>query len=119
MGEFEEFVKIMRLVGNRCSKAKLVKEQNAAKATKFTRAELKEFRQVFKVFDCDGSGSMEFTELQHMIATIVPAAQNPRAQVELLDILIAFDEDNSGELDFPEFLHVMRKLLDDNWQGIN
>jgi len=117
--DFQEFLTFMRLVTERCSREKLAKEQKAAKETNFSVRELKQFRKVYKGFDTDTSGDMNFKELQHMIATIVASADGSKAERSLHEIFEMFDGNKDQKLDFPEFLHVMRHILDTNWNGIN
>ncbi|CAE8613086.1 unnamed protein product [Polarella glacialis] len=116
--DFREFVHMMRLVSERYSREMLQKEKEAVQDTGFTIHELKEFRQVFRVYDLNGSGDLSFEELQQMIATIVKKAVGADGAASLLEIMRSVDEDGNCVLDFPEFLHVMHRLLDENWGRI-
>lgn len=117
--DFMEFLKLMRLVRNRWSREKLAKERAAVADTKFSVRELREFRKVFKAWDANESLDLNFEELQKMIASITRVAQGARGEKELHDIFRLFDSNNDDALDFPEFLRVMRKLVAENWRGIN
>merc|ERR1711879_591443 len=111
---------LMRVVQDDFSKQKQEKEKKAVEETKFSRSELKEFREVFHSFDTDGSGDMDFAELQQMVAVIVGgAAMGYKGEQELREVLRQADEDGEGILDFPEFLHIIRILVDQNFLGIN
>lgn len=65
----------------------------------------KTLRQTFDAFDRDGSGAVDFDELEAMVVsmgmTLTP--------VELYEMLKSADEDDSGEIDFDEF----KKLIED------
>eukprot|EP00913_Durusdinium_trenchii_P025800 g24214.t1 len=85
--EFQEFLLLMRLVSNRCSREKLAKERAAVADTRFSVRELREFRKVFRSFARDPRGDMHFDELQEMMGTITRAATGARGSQELLDIV--------------------------------
>ncbi|CAJ1423718.1 unnamed protein product [Effrenium voratum] len=116
--DFQEFILLMRLVSNRCSREKLVKERAAVMDTRFSVRELKEFRSVFKAFGAQG-GELAYPELQKMLATIMRAAEGDRGSRELQQIVQQYDSNQDGSVDFPEFLRVMRHLLTSNWENIN
>lgn len=115
--DFQEFLLLMRLVSNRCSRERLAKERAAVKATSFSVRELREFRKVFKSYATSSSGDMSFEELQSMLGSITRAAQGARGSQELLEVVRRYSRDDA--VDFPEFLHVMRDLVADNWGNIN
>lgn len=116
--EFQEFLLLMRLVSNRCSREKLAKERAAVADTRFSVRELREFRKVFRSFARDPRGDMHFDELQEMMGTITRAATGARGSQELLDIVRRYAGSDDA-LDFPQFLHVMRDLVEKNWGNIN
>merc|ERR1712151_612291 len=97
---------------------KMEKERKAVLAAHFSKAELKEFRQVFRMYDVDKNGTFDFDELQQMIAVLVPHATGHKATKQLMSMMMEMDEDNSHSLDFPEFLILMKKILSENWQNI-
>lgn len=116
--DFQEFLLLMRLVSNRCSRERLAKERAAVVATHFSVRELREFRKVFKSYATNSSGDMSFEELQSMLGSITRAAQGARGSQELLEVLRRYSRGDDG-VDFPEFLHVMRDLVAQNWGNIN
>lgn len=116
--DFQEFLLLMRLVSNRCSRERLAKERAAVVATHFSVRDLREFRKVFKSYATNSSGDMSFEELQSMLGSITRAAQGARGSQELLEILRRYSQGDNA-VDFPEFLHVMRDLVAHNWGNIN
>uniref|UniRef100_A0A915LP69 EF-hand domain-containing protein n=1 Tax=Meloidogyne javanica TaxID=6303 RepID=A0A915LP69_MELJA len=54
----------------------------------YTKGELKEYQQLFKMFDTDGSGAIGSEELK--------------------GAMLRVDEDGNGEIDFPEFCQCMK-----------
>ncbi|CAD5211099.1 unnamed protein product [Bursaphelenchus xylophilus] len=68
-------------------------------------AEMDEFRQLFDMFDADGSGAIGNEELKEAIMSL---GQNISDQ-EIEDLIKEVDEDGNGEIDFDEFCRCMRK----------
>ncbi|CAJ0582966.1 unnamed protein product, partial [Mesorhabditis spiculigera] len=60
---------------------------------KYTKKELKEYRQIFAMFDTDGSGAIGNEELKQA----------------MISIGISVDADGNGEIDFNEFCACMKK----------
>ncbi|CAI5455606.1 unnamed protein product [Caenorhabditis angaria] len=72
---------------------------------KYTRKELKEYRQLFNMFDTDGSGAIGNEELkQAMISIGLHANKN-----EIDNVIKEVDADGNGEIDFEEFCACMKK----------
>jgi len=118
--EFFEFLALMRVVRDNEQAEKQEMERKAVEDTKFARDELRQFREVFRTFDTDDSGDMDFDELQQMVALLVGGqAMGDKGAKELRVILEAADEDGSGVMDFPEFLRILRMLVDQNWRGFS
>jgi len=61
------------------------------------------YREVFKMFDMDGSGTIEEEELGIGLRLI---GKRPE-EAELQELIRRVDKDNSGEIDFSEFLEFM------------
>ena len=59
--------------------------------------ELEDLKKIFKALDTDGSGSIDFAELQ----TGLGERENAH---ELLEILKAADTDGNGQINYTEFL---------------
>ncbi|CAL1152733.1 unnamed protein product, partial [Cladocopium goreaui] len=144
--DFQEFLLLMRLVSNRCSRERLAtwakkfmaaliplmrmlpgwrlakrwpfSKPGSVVATHFSVRDLREFRKVFKSYATNSSGDMSFEELQSMLGSITRAAQGARGSQELLEILRRYSQGDNA-VDFPEFLHVMRDLVAHNWGNIN
>uniref|UniRef100_A0A1I8BDR9 EF-hand domain-containing protein n=1 Tax=Meloidogyne hapla TaxID=6305 RepID=A0A1I8BDR9_MELHA len=70
----------------------------------YTKGELKEYQQLFKMFDTDGSGAIGSGELKEAMLRIGLDADD--AEIERL--IKEVDEDGNGEIDFPEFCQCMK-----------
>ena len=67
---------------------------------------------VFNMFDVDGSGEIDVSELKQVMQNL---GMNPTdAEVQMM--MQEADEDQSGEIDFVEFAHLMGKKLAENEQ---
>uniref|UniRef100_A0A6U5AYY7 EF-hand domain-containing protein n=2 Tax=Hemiselmis TaxID=77924 RepID=A0A6U5AYY7_HEMAN len=70
-----------------------------------TRDQIDHFREAFNVFDSDGSGSIDASELGSCLRAL---GQNMSDQ-ELEDLIISVDEDRSGSIEFEEFLAMITR----------
>ena len=70
--------------------------------------ELAEFREIFKLVDRDGSGTITKEELAELMETLgIDATQ------EEVDMMISeIDTDDNGSIDFDEFVSVMSRRVD-------
>ncbi|XP_060605591.1 neo-calmodulin-like [Ruditapes philippinarum] len=66
-----------------------------------------EFREIFKVFDQDGGGTITTKELADVMRGL---GQNPTEQ-ELNHMVKMVDSDNDGEVDFDEFVKLIARKL--------
>lgn len=64
----------------------------------------KEFRDAFKVFDIDGSGSISLSELRKLMEKL---GQN-LSEAEIRDMMVEVDTDGDGEISFDEFKTMMQ-----------
>jgi calmodulin len=64
---------------------------------------LEEFREVFNLFDKDGSGTISASELGTVMRTL---GQNP-SETEVENMIREVDKDGNGEIDFEEFCKLM------------
>lgn len=119
--DFQGFLRMMRSVQDDADEDTLKYEAGAIKATKFEQSEVKEFRNVFQMFDGDSDGELTYTELVKLLGGIVPLGH--KASKELVVLLrredVDLDKDGSRDIDFPEFLSLMRCVLEEDWAGIN
>ena len=76
---------------------------------KLTDMQIEEFREAFRVFDVDGSGSIEADELRKLMASV---GQIPSDE-ELSEMIRIADADGSGEVDFYEFVALMAHKMAD------
>ncbi|KAF7638436.1 hypothetical protein Mgra_00002114 [Meloidogyne graminicola] len=70
----------------------------------YTKGELKEYQQLFKMFDTDGSGAIGREELKGAMLRIGLEADDE----EIERLIKEVDEDGNGEIDFPEFCQCMK-----------
>ena len=68
--------------------------------------ELEEYRDAFKLFDKDGSGSISPNEFLKVLKNL---GQNISKQ-EANDLIMELDSDGSGEIGFDEFISYMKKI---------
>merc|ERR1712166_1082603 len=59
-----------------------------------------EFRESFELFDADGSGVIDRTELRGLMK----AFGQDLTEDEIVEMMLAVDADGSGEIDFDEFV---------------
>ena len=70
--------------------------------------ELAEFREIFKLVDRDGSGTITKEELGELMDTL-----GIDASAEEVDMMISeIDTDSNGSIDFDEFVAVMSRRVD-------
>ena len=75
-----------------------------------TDQQVEDFKLAFSLFDKDGDGSCDTTELE----TVMRALGQNLTDTELQDMIREVDEDESGSIDFEEFLQLMAKKLHDS-----
>ncbi|KAL2814472.1 hypothetical protein BJX63DRAFT_199611 [Aspergillus granulosus] len=75
-----------------------------------TADQIAQFREVFAVFDKDGTGDITATELGEVMRSL---GQNP-TDTELQDIIDELDVDRTGTIDFDEFLILMSRKVKDS-----
>lgn len=103
---FQEFLKLARRVQDSEDLNALEREQGLLQASGFSRLEVQEFREVFNMYDSDGSKTLSSKELARMLRGMT-SAQAAETQV----YLAALNEDGQRELEFGDFLVMMAKML--------
>ena len=78
-------------------------------ADQLTQDQLDHFREVFSLFDADGGGSIDASELGECLRVL---GQNP-SPPELERMIAAVDVDGSGSIEFDEFCMMVTKKLQD------
>ncbi|KAK6127796.1 hypothetical protein DH2020_038505 [Rehmannia glutinosa] len=78
-------------------------------AERLTDEQIAEFKEVFKLFDKDGDGSITSKELGTVLRSL---GQNP-TEAELQDMIKEADADLNGKIDFNEFLNLMAAQMKD------
>lgn len=68
-----------------------------------TKKQIEAFREVFTLFDINGGGSIDASELNQALNSVDISL----TESELKDVLSVIDEDGNGEIDFDEFLNLM------------
>jgi Ca2+-binding EF-hand superfamily protein len=71
----------------------------------YTRRELEEYKQLFSMFDSDGSGAISNEELKAAIVSIGLQVSDE----EIDELIKEVDEDQNGVIDFSEFCHCIRR----------
>ncbi|KAI6174410.1 hypothetical protein M3Y98_01187000 [Aphelenchoides besseyi] len=71
----------------------------------YTKSEIEDYRQLFSMFDTDGSGAIGNEELKQAIISIGMQASDK----EIDDLIKEVDEDGNGEIDFSEFCHCLKR----------
>uniref|UniRef100_A0A0M3I3M0 Calmodulin n=1 Tax=Ascaris lumbricoides TaxID=6252 RepID=A0A0M3I3M0_ASCLU len=71
----------------------------------YTKAEVEEYKQLFSMFDTDGSGAIGNNELKQAMMSIGLNANDQ----EIDNLMREVDEDGNGEIDFAEFCACMKK----------
>ncbi|KAL5334497.1 hypothetical protein BJX70DRAFT_378229 [Aspergillus crustosus] len=79
-------------------------------ADALTPDQIAQFKEVFAVFDKDGTGDITATELGEVMRSL---GQNP-TETELQDIIDELDVDRTGTIDFDEFLVMMSRKVKDS-----
>ncbi|CEN61909.1 hypothetical protein BJX68DRAFT_227576 [Aspergillus pseudodeflectus] len=79
-------------------------------AEHLTQDQIAQFKEVFAVFDKDGTGDITATELGEVMRSL---GQNP-TDTELQDIVDELDVDRTGTIDFDEFLILMSRKVKDS-----
>ena len=69
--------------------------------------DLNAFRRAFEIFDADGSGKMNFTEVDKLIMEL-SSGQDPTDE-EVMQLMKQLDADGSGMIEFKEFVRVMAR----------
>ncbi|KAL3474600.1 hypothetical protein BJX99DRAFT_231295 [Aspergillus californicus] len=76
-------------------------------AESLTKEQIAEFKEVFNLFDKDGTGDITASELGEVMHSL---GQNP-TDTELQDIIDELDVDRTGTIDFEEFLVMMSRKV--------
>lgn len=73
--------------------------------TEFTRKEIKEFENKFKMYNASGSGTISLAELKVMMEGLGA----PQTHLGLKTMIKEVDEDDDGAISFREFLTIFRR----------
>ncbi|CAN3357448.1 calmodulin [Diutina catenulata] len=76
---------------------------------KLSDEQIKEFKDVFQLFDQDSDGKITSKEL----GTVMRSLGQTPSESELTDMINEVDVDNDGSIDFPEFLTMMARKMKD------
>ncbi|XP_053380399.1 uncharacterized protein LOC123564203, partial [Mercenaria mercenaria] len=80
------------------------------KASKLSPEQILEFREAFRLFDKDGSGTISTKELGIVMKTL----GETKSDAELAKIIAEVDADGNGEIDFNEYLEMMANRMSYN-----
>ena len=73
----------------------------------FTKEQLSEYKEAFKIFDKDGDGTIDIKELGTCMRSL---GQDP-SELELKNMISEVDDDCNGTINFQEFLHMMGAVV--------
>eukprot|EP00931_Biecheleriopsis_adriatica_P020307 TRINITY_DN13616_c0_g1_i1.p1 TRINITY_DN13616_c0_g1~~TRINITY_DN13616_c0_g1_i1.p1 ORF type:complete len:700 (+),score=164.33 TRINITY_DN13616_c0_g1_i1:186-2102(+) len=111
--DFEEFLKLMRLVEDLRHQMQLDKEKQAIAETAFASSEVNEFRDIFlsAAYDTNTRSTpcISLTDFKVMIAPVCPMGEKNSQRVD--EIWLEVKRQKSDCADFAEFLWVMHKLI--------
>lgn len=74
-----------------------------------TLDEIEEIKEAFDLFDADGGGTVDPTELKNAMISLGFEAKNQT----IYQMISELDEDGSGEIEFGEFLDMMTARMSD------
>jgi len=126
---FWVFLRLMRTLEDDQSRESLAVERRAAEAAKFSREEVREFRDIFYFWiddligKGDGSGcvpgirALTLEGLAKMLKSL-GLTFTAEDRSTLNNLVLECDHNKNRAVDFPDFLVLMRKLLDVNFAGI-
>eukprot|EP00928_Gymnodinium_smaydae_P095017 TRINITY_DN8096_c1_g1_i1.p1 TRINITY_DN8096_c1_g1~~TRINITY_DN8096_c1_g1_i1.p1 ORF type:complete len:1003 (+),score=230.66 TRINITY_DN8096_c1_g1_i1:234-3011(+) len=79
----------------------------------FNDAQVKRLKELFKVYDEDGSGEISGQECISLLEAEFPAiASDPKKRPQIQQLMKEADENGSGTFDFDDFLRLMRCFKD-------
>merc|ERR1712216_905528 len=78
--------------------------------TRLSDEQIALFTETFRLFDKDGSGTIDTEEFRAVCETIGMTPTESELQLMLLDV----DANNSGDIDLEEFIEAMRRKYVDN-----
>jgi hypothetical protein len=93
----------MALAGNSPTASATDSKDDTKSEGSLSPEQVEKIKQVFNIFDVDGSGAIDSLELSAALSAL--GIRPSRA--ELKDMLAKLDVDGSGMIDFPEFLKLM------------
>ncbi len=80
----------------------------------FSRKQLKKYAEMFKKYDLDSSGKIDFEELKKMMEKL----GNAQTHLTLKGMITEVDEDLDGQISYREFLLIFRKAAEGTLQNL-
>merc|ERR1711865_92423 len=90
-------------MGTSCNMSGKAQGDEAIQARENQKKRLKDFKEVFDLFDSDGGGSIGEDEL----LSVFNALGVPKTLQEVQAVVQEVDDDGSGEIEFDEFVKIM------------
>jgi len=109
--DFHDYLRLMGRALDMQDRARLSKLQRVAEDTKFSREEVKEFRELFCFADKNKDNFLSKREAAKMINDVCPLNDDEIAEFGTIFKRIVSVNSTNKELDFPDFLYLMYELM--------
>lgn len=115
---FTEFLFLMRRFCDAKEQKALEKEKAYAERAKIPKEEVAEFRNIYHEL-CRDTAELGFSGCLKLLSRVGVKGVGEVGMDYLRRLVKECDEDESGGTDFPEFLLLVRRILDEDFKGIN
>jgi Ca2+-binding EF-hand superfamily protein len=120
---------LLRFLEDDKDRNSLTIERNAIEESKFSKAEVSEFREIFSLWasndaNSDLPGASKCGKSlgpEGMVRMLRSMGMTLTAddKEQLFKMAMEADQDGNGNVDFPDFLILMKRLIDANFCGLN
>mmetsp|Transcript_52969 Transcript_52969/g.124065 ORF Transcript_52969/g.124065 Transcript_52969/m.124065 type:complete len:914 (+) Transcript_52969:62-2803(+) len=114
---FEEYCMLMKNITEEIDRDMLVKGLRLKKDLGYSKEEVKQFRDLFNMYDKERNGEIQFEDLANIFTTIVDMTNESRRDLRAL--VESDSHERLAGLNFWQFLVLMHKVQKMNWHGIN
>jgi len=116
--EYSCFQRLVRHLHDLCENERLAMEHSAILMSRFSKDEVRSFREIFVSLDKGGHDCLSLDQVKEMLRRAVPMGDKFTNQLRSLWSGKASQGGDIGNIDFSELLHLMRRLLDADFGGI-